>query len=439
MIPILLPIGALLSGIGLLLLGTGLFNTLLPLRGSAEGFSDQTLGLLGSAYFAGFIIGTWLCPKLIRRMGHIRSFAFFAAATGAFILLHVLVIDAAFWFLLRVLTGVVLVGIYTVVESWLNTEAPAERRSQVFAVYMVVNLGALAAAQQLLRFGSPLASALFAVAAIFLMAAILPVTATRLPQPKITETPGLSLKRLWSAAPVAVAGSLLAGLALGGFWGLGAVYVSRLGLDAAQVASFMSLTILGGMFMQWPLGMLSDRMDRRRALAIVTGIAAFGGLLMAMFGSNIQLLLVAAAIFGGGAFAVYPTLVAHLIDHLHHDEILSGNAALLMLNGVGSAFGPAVAGFLMGITAPIALPLFFVAMFAACSVYAFIQARNTKDRIVEEPAQFVAMVHSSEAMLEMALDDQVNPVEREPVEQSDDPDDPDPDPDPVEVEPNRVP
>lgn len=338
----------------------------------------------------------------------------FAAATAAFILLHVLVIDAAFWFLLRVLTGVALVGVYTVVESWLNTEAPAERRSQVFAVYMVVNLGALAAAQQLLRFGSPLAPALFAVAAIFLMAAILPVTATRLKQPSISETPGLSLKRLWNAAPVAVAGSLLAGLALGGFWSLGAVYVSRLGMEASEVASFMSLTILGGMLMQWPLGMLSDRMDRRRALAIVTGIAAFGGLLMVMFGSSMQMLLIAAAIFGGGAFAVYPTLVAHLIDHLHHDEILSGNSALLMLNGVGSAFGPALAGFLMGATAPTALPVFFVVMFAACSVYAFVQARNTSDHIVEQPAHFVPMVHSSEAMLEMALDDQLHPQDAEP-------------------------
>ena len=411
MIPILLPIGALLSGIGLLLMGTGLLNTLLPLRGSAEGFSDQTLGLLGSAYYAGFIIGTWVCPRLIRRMGHIRSFAFCAAATAAAILLHVLIVDAAFWFVLRVLTGIVLVGIYTVVESWLNSEAPSERRSQVFAVYMVVNLGALAASQQLLRFGNPLGAVLFAVAAIFLMAAILPVTATRLPQPKITQTPALSLKRLWSAAPVAVAGSLLAGLAMGGFWGLGAVYVSRLGMDAAAVASFMSLTILGGMIMQWPLSLLSDRIDRRQALAIVTGVAALGGLLMLVFASSIQMLLVAAAIFGAGAFAVYPTLVAHLIDHLHHDEILSGNSALLMLNGVGSAFGPALAGFLMGVTAPGALPIFFVVLFAACSVYAFIQARSSRDRIVDEQAHFVPMVHSTDAMLEMALEDQVKPVD----------------------------
>ncbi|WP_304640076.1 MFS transporter [Pseudomonas sp.] len=416
MIPILLPIGALLTGAGFLLLGVGLMNTLLALRGSAEGFTDQTLGLLGSAYFAGFILGTYICPRLIRRMGHIRAFSFFAAGTAAFILLHALIIDPVFWFVLRVLTGVMLVGIYTVVESWLNTQAPGERRGQVFAVYMVVNLGALALAQQFLRLESPLLFTLFAVSAIFLMLSILPVAVTRLPQPLITDTPAMSIKSLWRAAPVAVLGSLLAGTAMGGFWGLGAVYAARMGMEAAQIASFISVAIIAGAVMQWPLGLLSDRIDRRLALAIIAGISAVGGLLMAILGPFGSGLVFAAAIFGAGAFAVYPVIVAHLIDHLHQEEILSGSAALLLLNGIGSAIGPALAGVLMGMIGAYALPLLFAVLFAACAGYALVQSRNTKDEIVEEPGHFVPMVRTSTAMLEMALDDQTGPTEYPTVE-----------------------
>ncbi|PKM31080.1 MAG: MFS transporter [Gammaproteobacteria bacterium HGW-Gammaproteobacteria-11] len=405
MIKILLPIAALLSGIALLLLGTGLLNTLLALRGSGEGFTDQTLGLLGSAYFAGFILGTWLCPKLIRRMGHVRAFAFLAAAEAVSILLHALLVEPLTWLVLRVVTGVALVGIYTVIESWLNTQAPPDRRGQVFALYMAVNLGSLALAQQLLRLDSPMAFSLFALAAMLVTAALMPVVATRLPQPVIENTPGLSLRKLWQAAPVACSAALLSGLAMGGFWGLGAVYAGRMGMDTGQIATFVSLVIIAGAAMQWPLGMLSDRADRRLALAIISAIAVTGGLLMALLGQFGQWLLLAAAVFGGGAFAVYPAAVAHLIDHLKHADILSGNASLLMLHGLGAAIGPALAGAVMGITAPLALPLFFAVMFGLCGLYALSQARRGADRIVDEPAHFIPMVRTSPEVLGMMLED----------------------------------
>lgn len=405
MFRLLLPIGALLVGIALLLLGTGLLNTLLALRGSAEGFSDQVLGLLGSAYFVGFIVGTWLCPRLIRRMGHVRAFAFFAAATSVCVLLHSLLVDAPVWLLLRVVTGVALVGIYTVIESWLNTQAPSEHRAQVFAAYMAVNLLALAMAQQLLHLDSPLVFTLFAVAAMLVVVALMPVVATRLPQPEISDTPALPLARIWQAAPVACAGALLSGLAMGGFWGLGAVYAARMGMQTAQIAGFVSLVIIAGALLQWPLGWLSDRIDRRRAVCLVSVLAALGGLLMALLGPFGQWLLVAAAVFGAGAFAVYPTVVAHLVDHLHKEDILSGNAALLMLHALGAAVGPALAGALMGLTTALALPLFFTFMFGLCAVYAWQQVRGGRDRIVEEPAHFVPMLRTSPTVLEMMLDE----------------------------------
>jgi len=275
----------------------------------------------------------------------------------------------------------------------------------VFAIYMAVNLGSLAVAQHLLRLDSPMAFSLFALAAILITAALMPVVATRLAQPVIGNTRGLSLRRLWQAAPVACSAALLSGLAMGGFWGLGAVYAGRMGMDTPEIATFVSLVIIAGAASQWPLGMMSDRIDRRLALAIISAIAVGGGLLMALLGHFGQWLLLAAFVFGAGSFAVYPAAVAHLIDHLHHEDILSGNASLLMLHGLGAAVGPALAGWLMGMTLPLALPLFFAAMFGLCALYALHQARGGADRIVDEPAHYIPMVRTSTEVLGMMLED----------------------------------
>ena len=406
MLRIVTTISALLTGIALLLMGTGLLNTLVPLRGDAEGFSDQVLGLFGSAYFAGFMLGTWVCPRLIRRMGHIRAFAFFAAGTAACIILHVMFVNMLFWMLLRLATGLVLVGVYTSIESWLNSGAPKERRGRVFSVYMLVNLGALALAQQLLQFSNPLTNLMFGVAAFFVIIAVMPVVATRLPQPEITDTPGLSLKLLWAAAPVACVGAVLVGLAMGAFWGLAAIYAARMGMNTGQIATFMSLVIVGGAVFQWPIGMISDRIDRRLALALVSGLAAFGGVLMVVLGSTANGLLIGALIFGAGSFAVYPTVVAHLIDHLRKEDVLAGSAGILLLQGIGSAIGPAIAGWLMGATSALSLPLYFAAMFALCVAFSLYHWRITRERIVEEPARQIPMVQTSPEVLEMALDEQ---------------------------------
>lgn len=441
MLRIVTTISALLAGVALLLMGTGLLNTLVPLRGEAEGFSDQALGFFGSAYFAGFILGSWLCPRWIRHMGHIRAFAFFAAATAGCVILHVMLVKMPFWLLLRFATGVALVGVYTAIESWLNSGSPPDQRGRVFSVYMVVNLAALALSQQLLQVENPLVNLMFGISAFFIIVAVMPVAATRIPQPEITDTPGLSLKVIWTAAPVAFAGAVLSGLAMGAFWGLGAIYAGRMGMDTGQIASFMSLAIIGGALFQWPMGMISDRIDRRLAVAMVAGLAAFGGVLMAVTGVAGSGLLLGVAIFGAGSFAVYPTVVAHLIDHLSKEDVLAGSAGILLLHGIGSAVGPAVAGLLMGATSALMLPLYFVLMFTLCAVFSLYRWRNIRDRIVEEPAHQIGMVHTtSPEVLEMVVDEQKpdEPIEPdgplEPFEQEEsfEPEDPFKPEDPLE-------
>ena len=176
MISMLLKLTALLGGTVLLLLGVGLLNTLLLLRGALEGFDDATLGLFGSSYFGGFLVGTYLCPRLVARIGHVRAFAFFTAAVAACALGHVLLIHAPLWIALRIITGMALVGLYITIESWLNGQAEPAQRGKVFAVYMVCNLGALAFGQQLLALDSPAGFVLFALAAIFVCVSAMPVS-----------------------------------------------------------------------------------------------------------------------------------------------------------------------------------------------------------------------------------------------------------------------
>jgi len=402
MLPHILPISSLLLGTALLLLGNGLLTTLIALRGSVEGFSDQLLGLMGSAYFVGFLIGTWAVPSMIRRIGHIRAFAYFASTIAAIMLLHALITHPLVWLLLRLLIGAALVGFYTVIESWLNSRSEPDTRGRVFAAYMMVNLGALAISQQLLHLAPPESFVLFSLGAIMVCLSVLPVVSTRQPQPQIHSVPRLTVRQMWRAAPTAVVAAISSGLAMGAFWSLTPLYAARLDYDASGVAMLMTAAIVGGALLQLPLGRYSDRSDRRHALVLAAGGAAVGGILMALFGNSVTALLASAFVFGGMAFALYPITIAHLVDHLPQEQILSGNAGMLLLHGIGAIAGPTLAGALMTWMGAPALPLFFAVVLLPLAGYVLLCARNRSDEIVEEPAQFVPMVRTAPTAVEMA-------------------------------------
>jgi MFS family permease len=185
MLALVRPVFSLFAGVSLLLLGSGLLNTLLAIRGNLEGFSDEVMGFIMSGYFFGFFVGTFLALPVIRRVGHIRAFAMFAAIGSVSVLLHDIFPTPWAWGGLRVLTGIALVVLYTVVESWLNAQTPANFRGQVFAIYMVVNLAALALAQQFLQLAPASSYLLFVLAAILVTLSLVPVTGTRFSPPEV--------------------------------------------------------------------------------------------------------------------------------------------------------------------------------------------------------------------------------------------------------------
>lgn len=398
----MLRLTSLLLGVALLLTGGGLLGTLLAVRGGQEGFSANALGWVMSGYFAGFFVGTFTAPPLIRRMGHSRAFAFHAALATMAVLLHPLWLDPWGWGVLRVVTGIALVGLYTVIESWLNAEPDPQRRSRVFSLYMMINLSALALGQVLLMLGDAGAAAMFTVTALLVCAAMLPVTATRLQQPDVPNVPRLKLATLYRLAPVATVAAGLSGLAMGPFWGLLPVYAGEIGLSGDGVPFFMLTAIAGGALLQWPLGRISDGHDRRIGLLAVSLAAAGLGVLAAMplIQQQIHVMFLLVFCYGGLVFALYPFAVAHMLDYLASEDLLSGCSSLLLVHGVGAAIGPAIAGALMTRFGAPALPLYFAVVLACLA--AFTATRLVRHaRLRTHPAPFRAMVRTTPSALEL--------------------------------------
>jgi len=402
MLAALYSVSSLLVGVAVLVTGSGLFGTLLGLRAGLEGFADVVIGLVMSAYFVGFFLGTFFCPAIVRRVGHIRAFAMFAAIASATAIVHALAVNPWLWGLLRVANGACMVGLFMVSESWLNAQTPNERRGQVFSAYTAITLSALALGQVLIATADPAGFALFGMVSIFFSLALVPVAFTRVEQPRPVSAPHLGLERLYAIAPAGVAGAFASGLAGGALWGLAPVFVQRIGLDTAAVAGFMSAVIVGGAALQWPIGRYSDRGDRRYVLTAICGGGAV--LALAALGAtywSVAALMAAMFLYGGLAFSVYPVSVAFVNDRLAREHALAGSSGLLLVYGIGAALGPALAGAAMELFGSRALLGYLALVLALVAGFAYYRLRAAPESADAPHGQFVPMVRTSAAALQM--------------------------------------
>jgi MFS family permease len=392
----------LLLGIGILLMGLGLLGTSLGVRAVAEGFPDAVTGLVMSCYFAGFIAGSYLCPPLVRRVGHIRAFAAFAGTASACAFAHALLVEPFAWGLLRLVTGACLLGLYLVVESWLNLESPDAQRGRVLSIYMTVTLVALALGQSILRLDPTAGYPAFGVVAALFALGLVPVALTRLPEPRPVGVPHQNFRLSLRGSPLGIGGTLAAGLASSAFWGMGAVFAQRLGLDGQGVATFMTATILGGVALQWPIGHFSDHLDRRLvlfAVSLLAAAAALGTLVAALWWP--RALYACAFLFGGLLFPIYSLSLAYLNDRIEHEHMLEASNAALLTYGGGAVVGPLAAGMSMhewgapGLFMYVAAVLLGFALFALVSIY---RSRPVPER---ERTAFVSITRTSQAAVEM--------------------------------------
>ena len=395
-------ISSLLAATAILLLGSGLLGTVVALRAGMEAFSKGVIGLIMSGFFLGYVIGSYLCPRVIRNFGHIRSFSVFAAIGCACVLLHGLWIQPLVWLVMRVFTGICMLGMYLVIESWLNCLATDKTRGGLFAMYMSINLLALGGGQYLLLIYDPHSLKAFSLIALFFSLALVPIALTRMQQPPPVPTTRLGIGHLYATSPLAVFGTLLSGMVNGAFWGMGPLYALSVGFDEPGIALFMSGVIFGGALLQWPLGHLSDNFDRRIVIfgvSLMAGVAALT--VFYMIDAHRMLGLLAAFVFGGCAFSIYALSMAHANDHNDAQHLLETNRGLLLLNGIGATIGPIVAGILMQWFAAHILMILFAGLMLLLAVLAVIRRSIGVPLSTEQQSDFVMMARTSPAMLEL--------------------------------------
>jgi MFS family permease len=346
---ILIPLVALFSGIGILLVGNGLLGTLLGVRAVSLGFSLEVTGVVMSAYFAGFIAGSLGCVYLIERAGHIRTFAAMASIASAVTLAFLLFDSPVAWAILRAILGFCFAGLYMVTESWLNDQSDNTNRGRVLSIYMMVSLASLDAGQPLLLFPNPGEFEIFCVASVLVSLGLVPVALTSSSAPAPPRAHPMGLSSLYQVSPLGVAGCFASGLALGAFWSMAPVFCKTLGLSEGDTVIFMVATILGGLFLLWPLGRLSDRLDRRRVLTLACAVSAAASAAMVWTGGgSVPALFGLAIMFGGFTFPIYSIAVAHANDFLEPENLVSASSALLLVYGCGAVLGPLIAGLMMG-------------------------------------------------------------------------------------------
>jgi len=417
---LLLPLISLLIGVGLLVIGTGLLFSVVGLQTGAARFTTVATGIIMSAYYAGFVLGTYVCPLMIRSVGHIRAFAAMASVASTVPILHALWLNAWYWGALRLIIGVCMVGMYIVVESWLATLARSHQRGRVFGLYMAVSSVALALGQWLILVGDKLGFIPFALVSILFSMALVPLTLTPVSDPETAEARPLSIGALLLISPIGVVGAIGSGLLSGALLSLGHVFAQGVGFSDAGIATFMGATILGGALFQWPVGHLSDRHDRRWVLFwVCTACAAVAGVAFGVARDHESLLVFLGVIYGGLAFTVYGLSVAHVNDLIDSSRVLEVTGGLLLLHGIGATVGPTLAGSVMHSLGAESLMLYFAMVLMVLSASVWYLTRGKAVVLATDHAKtaYVVMGSGSPAALQMdprRVPDQAAAVESSP-------------------------
>jgi len=360
----------LLLGMGILMLGAGLQGTLLSLRGTLEGFSSPVIGIVMSGYYVGYLLGTSAAPRMLRQVGHIRVFAALAAVASGAVLVQGAFVHPVPWTAMRLLSGLCFAGIYVVAESWLNNRASRANRGRLLAVYMLVLYIGLGSAQFLLLLGNPRSPAPFMLVSGLISLAMVPIVLSAQHQPEISAPRKVRYRDLYRDSPIGVVAVSASGLISSIVYSMGPVYARLSGFSTGGVATFMAVSILAAVTTQYPVGRLSDRVDRRTVIAGACIVASIVAGILAAFGKMPPLpLLVLAAIFTGSAFTLYSLAVSHVNDKLEPRDMVAASSALLRLNGVAAAVGPILAGSLMGAFGPTAYFATLAVLTGALAIY----------------------------------------------------------------------
>ncbi|MGB1389834.1 MAG: MFS transporter [Paracoccaceae bacterium] len=384
---------ALLLGMGLLMVGNGLQGTILGVRGQIEGFSTLEMSIIMSAYFVGFLGGSRLAPDMIRRVGHVRVFAALASLISAVMILYPALSHPIAWTAGRVLIGFCFSGVYVTAESWLNDSTDNEHRGQALSLYMIVQMIGIVSAQALLLVGDPAGYETFVIASVLVSISFAPILLSISPTPAFDTTQPMSLKALFELSPLGCVGMFLLGGVFSAQFGMGAVFAAQAGMSLAQISIFMATFYVGALVLQYPLGWISDRMDRRRLILIVGLIGGIGAILGMTFTVQFFVLLSAAFVIGGMTNPLYSLLLAHTNDYLDPADMAAASGGMVFINGLGAIAGPLITGWLMGpgVFGPSGFFLLIGVLLFALVAYALYRMTQRASVPVEDTGSYAAV------------------------------------------------
>ncbi len=367
-------ISSLLLSYGMLLLGNGMIGTLLGIRSRLEEFSMEITGVIMAGFSVGLLMGALYAVRVVAAVGHIRAFAAFASIMSVAVLAHVLFIDPVTWFVLRVVAGFCMAGMVMVVESWVNERTTNNTRGQILSLYMITNYLGAGLGQFMLLVGDPAQFQLFIIASMVYSLALVPILVTRASAPKPSSPQRMKFRELFAISPVGVFGTICAGMANSSLNSMGAVFAKEIGLSIGDVSVFMAAAILGGMALQFPIGRLSDKFDRRTVLisaSLATGLAALA--VIWATSQTVAILFAAVAFYGAVGFTIYPLSASQVNDLAAPDRLVQVAAGLLIAYGIGASIGPIMAAQSMVAFGPAGFFLFIVGVNSALILFTTIR------------------------------------------------------------------
>jgi len=392
-------------------LGNGLQGTLSSWRADFEGFSVLTTGLIMSGYFIGQLASSIFSPKQIKKTGQIRTYAAYASIASTAILIQILFIEPPVWFVARFLSGFCIAGIMIIVEGWLNSISSNENRGQIFSIHMIVVWGGLALAQGLFAVDDPAGVSLFLLASILLSISLIPILLTEIKAPESDVQESLGLRALWKASPSGVATIGLSGLASAGFFGVGTIYAVKAGLSVSETALFMTLFIGFGAASQWPLGWLSDKIDRRKVIIFCCASVICICTVLASFEFTSKILLILSALVGAFTLPLYSLGVAQSNDRLEPKQMISASGTIVLVFSVFAALGPFTMSYFLQLFEMFGFMLYMgiVHLVIAVTVLIMMMINQNVDEFEQTDFQVMAQrpsVVAMEVIAEEALESQ---------------------------------
>ncbi|MGX0877355.1 MFS family permease [Roseovarius sp. MBR-154] len=389
---------ALLLGMMLLQVGNGMQGTLLGIRGALEGFSTLEMSVVMSSYFLGFLFGSRMAPEMIRRVGHVRVFAALGSMISAVLILYPTVTEPWAWSVGRVVIGFCFSGVYVTAESWLNNSATNATRGKALSLYMMVQMVGIVSAQGIMVLADPSGYVLFVIPSVLVSLAFAPILLSVSPTPAFDTTKPLSLRQIMKISPLGCVGMLLTGGVFAAQFGMAAVYGAEAGLSVGQISTFVASFYVAAVVAQYPLGWLSDRMDRRKLIAMVSLVTGLGGVVGMMLGDNFWFLLLAAFLVGGSSNPLYSLLIAYTNDFLEHDDMAAAAGGMVFINGLGAIAGPLMVGWMMGVMGPGGYFLYIAVLMFAMVGYAFYRMTQRAAPTVSQTESYTPVSPSSSPM-----------------------------------------